>query len=216
MENNNFAPVKPGAHMLPPLPYPYHALEPVIDVETMKIHHDKLHKGIVAALNKAELALVSARSQNNYAYIKYWENELAFYGSGHILHSIFWTNMTYPGKGENPGHYTLNYINWYFGSFDAFKEQFLTATKSIEGSGWGILGYNPAFMRLEVLQCEKFQNLTQWGIIPILVCDIWEHAYFLKYHESNDKYTDAWWQLINWNDVERRFINALGAKLPIL
>lgn len=216
MENSEFAPLKPGAHILPPLPYPYNALEPVIDAETMEIHHDKLHKGIVDALNKTELALIGVRKQGDYEYIKFWENELAFYGSGHILHSVFWTNMTYPGRGGSPGKYTLSYINWYFGSFDAFKEQFLAATKAVEGSGWGILGYNPAFMRLEMLQCEKFQNLTQWGIIPILVCDVWEHAYFLKYHESLDEYADAWWRLINWDDVEHRLISAVRGKLPIM
>ena len=216
MEINTFAPVEAGMHALPPLPYAYNALEPVIDAETIMIHHDKLHKGIVDALNKTEMALVKARAQSNFDYIKALENDLAFYGSGHILHSVYWTNMTHPGKDESPGHYTLNYINWYFGSFDAFKEQFLAATKNVEGSGWGILGYNPAFMRLEILQCEKFQNLTQWGTIPILVCDVWEHAYFLKYHEANAQYVDAWWRLINWSDVERRLIDAAPARVSIV
>ncbi|MCL2081091.1 MAG: superoxide dismutase [Oscillospiraceae bacterium] len=203
-------------HVLPPLPYPYNALEPVIDSETMSIHHDKLHKGIVDALNKTELELVDARKKSDFTCIKFLENNLAFYGSGHILHSVFWTNMTYPGNGGNPGKYTSGYIDWYFGGFKAFKEQFLAAAKNVEASGWGILGYNPAFMRLEILQCEKFQNLTQWGIIPILVCDVWEHAYFLKYHELLEKYVDAWWGLVNWNDVERRLTDAGGAKLPLM
>ena len=211
----NLAPVMPGAHTLPPLPYPYNALEPVIDAKTMEIHHDKLHKGIVDALNKAELALVEVRKQGNYDFIKYWENEIAFLGSGHILHSVFWTNMAHAAGGESPGEYLTNQINQYFGSFSAFKAQFLAATKSVEGSGWGVLGYHPAFRHLEILQCEKFQNLTQWGIIPILVCDVWEHAYFLKYYQAMDQYVDAWWGLINWEDVKKRLIEAMEAKLPL-
>jgi Fe-Mn family superoxide dismutase len=212
----NLTPVMPGAHTLPPLPYPYNALEPAINAKTMEIHHDKLHKGIVEALNKAELALVEVRKQGNYEFIKYWENEIAFLGSGHILHSVFWTNMAHASGGESPGEYLTRQINQAFGSFSAFKAQFLAATKSVEGSGWGILGYNPAFMRMEILQCEKFQNLTQWGIIPILVCDVWEHAYFLQYYEAMDQYVDAWWGLINWEDVKKRLIYAMEAKLPLV
>ena len=215
MEQHYFSPVKPGQHKLPPLLYSYDALEPIINKETLKIHHDVLHKGIVDALNAAELALVAARNAKDFKYIQYWENKLAFLGSGHILHSILWTNMATPNKGGSPRECTLNHINWYFGSFDAFKEQFLAATKNVEASGFGILGYNPAFMRLEILQCEKFQNLTQWGIIPILVCDVWEHAYFLQYHASTDQFVDAWWKLVNWNDVEWRLVNALEGKLPL-
>jgi len=216
LEMYNLAPIAPGAHILPPLPYPYNALEPIIDARTMEIHHNDLHKSIVEGLNKTELALVEVRKQGNYDFIKFWENQLAFLGSGHILHSVFWTNMTSPGTGGSPGEYLTNQINQYFGNFSAFKAQFLAATKNVEGSGWGILGYNPAFKHLEILQCEKFQNLTQWGIIPILVCDVWEHAYFLKYFASLDEYVDAWWNLINWSDVKQRLIYAIDAKIPLM
>lgn len=214
--DNSVVPVKPGGHVLPPLQYPYDALEPVIDSQTLRIHHDILHKRYVDSLNTAELAMVSARSKGDFEFIKYWENALAFNGSGDILHSVYWTNMTYPGMGGSPGEYTLSHINWYFGSFDAFKAQFIAASKAVEASGWGILGYNTAFYHLEILQCEKHQNLTQWGIIPILVCDVWEHAYFLQYQAQRDKFVDAWWQLINWNDVNWRLLNAAGGKLPLM
>ena len=207
--------VPPGAHVLPPLPYPFTALEPVISAETMKIHYDKLHRGIVGALNKTELKMVELRKQGNYEYIEYYEQQLAFLGSGNILHSIYWTNMTFPGSGGMPSEYLMRFINASFGSLSAFKAQFLAATKSVGASGFGILGYNPAFMRLEILQCGNFENLTQWGIIPILVCDVWEHAYFLQYHEKQGDYVDAWWQLINWNDVKERLVYAVEAKLPL-
>jgi Fe-Mn family superoxide dismutase len=208
-------PVAAGMHTLPPLPYKTNALEPVIDEQTLTIHHDKHHKKYVDELNKAELSLESARRQGDYRFIKYWENELAFNGSGHILHSVYWRIMAPRGEGGAPGQYTSRYIDWYFGGFDMFKAQFIAAANAVEGSGWCILGYNPAFFRLELLQAEKHQNLTQWGLIPILVCDVWEHAYYLKYKNERDKYIDAWWTIINWNEVETRFIKAAQGVLPI-
>ncbi|HOV27867.1 MAG TPA: superoxide dismutase [Pseudobacteroides sp.] len=208
--------VLPGQHKLPSLPYAYNALEPVISGRTLRIHHDKHHKAYVEGLNKAELKLVEARKQNNYEYIKYWENELAFQGSGHILHSIYWTVMAPKGTGGQPGVTTLPLINSYFGSFDAFKEQFKNATEKVEGSGWGILIWQPAWRRLEILQAEKHQNLTQWSGIPILVCDVWEHAYYLDYQNERRKYIDTWWEIINWYEVERRLVLAIDGQVPLM
>lgn len=216
METVKCSPVKPGGHSLPPLPYSYDALEPVIDAKTLEIHHNKHHKKYVDDLNKTELALAAARDQGDFTSIKCLEDDLAFNGSGHILHSIYWTIMTNPKAGGSPSAMLSNWINWCFGSFNAFKTQFSEAAKNVEGSGWGILGYNPAFCRLEILQCEKHQNLTQWGVIPVLVCDVWEHAYYLKYQNLRDQYVDAWWDLVNWAEVERRFVKAFNGKLPIL
>lgn len=213
MEPNR--PVPAGMHKLPPLSYPYDALEPIIDEETMRIHHDKLHKKYVDELNRAELALEAARSAGDYTFIKYWENELAFNGSGHILHSIYWTILAPLGTGGEPGEYTRSYIDWYFGGVEPFKAQFTAAAGAVEGSGWCVLGYNPAFFRLEILQCTKHQNLTQWGIIPILVCDVWEHAYFLQYQNQRGRYIDGWWQLVNWRNVEARFMKSAPAVLPL-
>ena len=211
----DFTPVPAGGHTLPPLGYPYNALEPVIGEKTLHLHHDKHHKAYVDGLNKAELALVEARKKGDYQLVKYWENELAFNGSGHILHSIYWDIMAPPGAGGDPGEYTRYYVDEYFGGFEAFKAQFLAAAKAVEGSGWCVLGWNPAFRRLEILQAEKHQNLTQWGIIPILVCDVWEHAYYLGYQNEKPRFADDWWGLINWNAVERRLIDALGAAMPL-
>ncbi|MCL2408099.1 MAG: superoxide dismutase [Oscillospiraceae bacterium] len=212
---DNTMPAAAGTHVLPPLPYPYDALEPLIDAETVQIHHDKHHKKYVDDLNKAELALETARTAGDYSLIKHWEKELAFNGSGHILHSVYWAIMTTPDTGGIPEEYTAKYISWYFGGFDAFKAQFKAAAAAVEGSGWCILGYNPAFSRLEILQSEKHQDLTQWGVIPILVCDVWEHAYYLKYKNMRADYIDAWWRLINWNEVEKRFIKSARGTLPL-
>ncbi|MCR4436590.1 MAG: superoxide dismutase [Clostridiales bacterium] len=207
--------VPPGQHRLPPLPYPYNALEPVISSKTLQLHHDKHHKAYVDGLNKAEISLVQARERKDFEYVKYWENELAFNGSGHILHSIYWTIMAPPGTGGQPGPNTLYQINNYFGSFNAFKEQFTNATEKVEASGWGILTWQPTWRRMEVLQSEKHQNLTQWSGTPILVCDVWEHAYYLDYQNRRGDYINAWWKLINWYEVERRLAWAINALVPL-
>lgn len=208
--------VQPGQHQLPPLPYAYNALEPIISEQTLRLHHDKHHKAYVDGLNKAEISLVEARMRGNYEYIKYWENELAFNGSGHILHSIFWTNMAPPGAGGQPGPLALNHIKNYFGNFDVFKDQFMKATEKVEGSGWGILTWQPAWTRLEILQAEKHQNLTQWSGIPILVCDVWEHAYYLDYQNERKRFIESWWNLINWYEVERRLLLAMKSQVPLI
>lgn len=207
--------VSPGKHQLPPLPYPYNALEPIISERTLKIHHDKHHKAYVDNLNKTEMNLVDARKNNNYEYIKYWEKELAFNGSGHILHSIYWTTMTRIGMGGKPGPFTMLQIYNYFGDFNAFKEQFKEATAKAEGSSWGIVTWQPTWRRLEILQCENHQNLTQWSGIPILVCDVWEHAYYLDYQNNRKDYIDAWWELINWYEVEKRLLLAANDQVSL-
>ncbi len=208
----NMVPI--GQHKLPPLPYSYNALEPIISQTALTIHHDKHHKAYVDGLNKAEINLEQARKSNNLEFIKYWENELAFNGSGHILHSIFWTVMSAPGTGGSPGFNTLNHIIQYFGTFNAFEQQFKAAAEKVEGSGWGILVWQPVWKRLEILMAEKHQNLTQWSGIPILVCDTWEHAYYLDYQNNRRKYIDAWWGLVNWPEVERRLLMAFNGQVP--
>ena len=205
-----------GQHQLPPLPYPYNAMEPLIGEQTMRIHHDKHHRSYVEGLNRAELALVEARKNGRYEFIKYWENELAFNGSGHILHSIYWTIMTYPGKGGSPEPRTVEQIKDYFGGVEQFKEQFKDATEQVEGSGWGILTWQPSWGHMEILQAGIHQNLTQWSGIPLLVCDVWEHAYYLNYQNRRRDYINAWWNLINWREVERRLTLAMQGQVPLV
>lgn len=208
--------VPPGRHKLPPLPYSYDALEPVISARTLEIHHDHHHKAYVDGLNKAELALVEIRKTSNFSFVKYWENELAFNGSGHILHSIYWTVMAPEGCGGRPGPSTRKEINKYFGSMESFLDQFVQAAVKVEGSGWAILVWNPAWKHLEVLTAEKHQNLTQWGVTPILVLDVWEHAYYLDYQYQRETYVRDWLDLINWFEVENRLILAMQGQLPLL
>jgi Fe-Mn family superoxide dismutase len=190
-------------HELPPLPYAYNALEPHIDEATMKLHHDIHHKGYVDGLNAAETKLGAAREAGDFAAIKALSRELAFHGSGHFLHVIFWENMG-PGKGGAPKGKLADAINAKFGSFDKFKAQFSAAATAVEGSGWALL-VKQADGKLEILQSEKHQNLTQWGVKPLLVLDVWEHAYYLKYQNKRAAYVTAFWNVINWDDVSKRF-----------
>jgi Fe-Mn family superoxide dismutase len=194
-------------HELPPLPYAYDALEPYYDEQTVRLHHDKHHAAYVAGLNKAEEQLAAARAAGDYALIKHWERELAFHGSGHLLHTLFWENMT-PGGGGEPDGELAAQIAQDFGSFEAFKAQFSAAANAVEGSGWGLLGWLPAFGKLVVLQVEKHQDLTLWGVVPLLIVDVWEHAYYLKYQNRRAEWVSNWWNLVNWPDVARRFAAA--------
>jgi len=207
--------IPPGQHKLPPLPYPYNALEPVISSTQLQIHHDRHHKTYVDGLNKAELNMIEARQNKDFSLIKHWERELAFHGSGHILHSIYWTVMAPIGRGGQPGIQTKNQITNYFYSFPIFKEQFSAAAVDVEASGWAVLVWNPSWKRLEILTAEKHQDLTQWGSTPILVLDAWEHAYYLDYQNRRKDYVDAWWQLVNWNEVEKRLLLAMGSLVPL-
>lgn len=194
-------------HELPPLPYAYDALEPYYDEQTVRLHHDKHHAAYVAGLNKAEEQLAAARAAGDYALIKHWERELAFHGSGHLLHTLFWENMT-PGGGGEPDGELAAQIAQDFGSFEAFKAQFSAAANAVEGSGWGLLGWLPAFGKLAILQVEKHQDLTVWGVLPLLIVDVWEHAYYLKYQNRRAEWVSNWWNLVNWPDVARRFAAA--------
>jgi superoxide dismutase, Fe-Mn family len=205
--------ISPGGHTLPELPYPTNALEPYISEEIMKLHHEKHHRSYVEGLNKAELNLKKARETNDFSLIKHWSRELAFHGSGHYLHTIFWKNMS-PNGGGSPHGLLNGEIESYFGSFDAFKKQFSEAAKQVEGVGWALLVWSPRARHLEVLQSERHMLLTQWDTIPLLVLDVWEHAYYLQYKNKRAEYVDNWWNIVNWHDVEIRFEKAAEIKWP--
>jgi len=200
------------AHELPPLPYDYKALEPYIDEQTMHLHHDIHHKGYVDGLNNAEKKLAEARAAGDYALVKHWSREAAFHGSGHFMHAMFWPNMAPAGKGGGgePTGALAEQIKKDFGSFDAFKKHYSAAAVAVEGSGWAVLAWQPQGNQLVILQSEKHQQLTQWGVVPLLVCDVWEHAYYLKYQNKRAAYVEAWWNVANWADVAARLAKARG------
>ncbi len=202
----------PGmAHELPDLPYAYNALEPYCSEQVLRLHHDIHHAGYVKGLNAAEDKLAQMLQSRDFGTVKAVCKELAFHGSGHILHSIFWTNMK-PGGGGDPGRGALNRrISQSFGSFEAFGKLFVAATNAVEGSGWGILAHRKMDDALVVLQAEKHENLTQWGVTPVLVLDVWEHAYYLQYQNRRPDWTKTFMEhLVNWDDVEARLKAARG------
>lgn len=200
-----------GKHQLPPLPYSYNALEPYISKEIMRLHHDVHHQSYVNGLNKAELELEKLRKNGEDSLIKHWLREQAFHGSGHFLHTIFWFNMS-PEGGGKPEEKLLKQINKDFGGFKAFKKQFTDAAKSVEGVGWALLVWEMRSGRLAIQTVEKHQNVSLWDVVPLLALDVWEHAYYLQYQNNRGDYVENWWNIVNWKDVEERFISVKDLK----
>lgn len=197
-----------GRYVLPPLPYEYTDLEPHIDAQTMELHHSKHHQGYVNGLNGALDALDEIRNGRRPASeIKHWSRELAFHGSGHFLHVIFWSCMTPTsmGGGGKPTGRLASRIDQDFGSFDQFATHFKAASGAVEGSGWGVLALEPTSGRLLVMQAEKHQNLTAWGVVPLVAIDVWEHAYYLKYQNRRGDYVSAFMNVINWPFADRKY-----------
>lgn len=198
-----------GKYVLPALPYAYNALEPYIDEQTIKLHHDKHHLGYVNGLNNATAKIKESIQSGDFSLIKHWEREIAFNGGGHFLHTIYWNVMS-PKQGTRSKELE-KYINKSFGSFDGFIKLYKAAAGAVEGSGWGILSYEPVSDSLVVMQAERQGNLTQWVQIPLLPVDVWEHAYYLKYQNRRADYVDAFLNVVNWEYVSNQFDNILSA-----
>lgn len=194
------------AYVLPPLPYALDALEPHYDARTVELHHGVHHLGYVNGLNAAVAALAGARQAGDLTLVKHFEREVAFHGGGHILHSLFWTNLT-PGGGGAPARGPLAAaLERDFGGYLAFRAQLQAATVAVEGSGWGVLAAEPGSGRLAVLQVEKHQNHLLPGWVPVLAVDVWEHAYYLKYQNRRAAFVEAVLEhLVHWADVEARY-----------
>lgn len=200
-------------HALPPLPYPAEALEPAIDAETMRIHHGRHHKAYVDNLNGAlanepnlaGLSLDALQGPAGRAAPALRNN-----AGGHWNHSLFWQLMAPPGTGGAPSPELATAITRDFGSMDAFKAQFNRAATSRFGSGWAWLVV--ANGKLSVGSTPNQDNPLMEGVdlkgAPILAVDVWEHAYYLKYQNRRAEYLTAWWQVVNWNEVNRRFAAA--------
>ena len=186
------------------LPYPLNALEPYYSAQTLDLHYNILYKGYVDNTNKTEKNLENARNTNDFSNIKCLEKNLSFFGSGAILHELFFENMG-PAIPSSPSVELMKYIMENFGNFEKFKNQFNEAATQVEASGWCLLVWIPKWKKLEILQCEKHQNLTLWGCKPLLVLDMWEHSYYLQYKIKRPDYIKAFWNIVNWNIVNKRF-----------
>ena len=194
-------------YQLPELRYDYAALEPHISGRTMELHHDKHHATYVEGANAAIEQLGEARAKGDFTRLAALERSLAFNLSGHILHSLFWQNLT-PKGGGRPENELAEAIDRDFGGFDQFKRQLSQAASTIMGSGWAALVWEPLGGRLLTTQIYDHQsNLSQAGI-PLLVLDAWEHAFYLQYQNRKAEFFAAVWNVWNWADVEQRFLTA--------
>lgn len=197
-----------GEYVLPPLPYAYEALEPHIDAETMRIHHDRHHAGYVRGANVALARLAEIRDgAGDASLIQHWERQLAFHASGHINHAIFWATMAPAGSGGGgrPGGVLGRAIERDFGSYDKFEAHFKAAAASVEGNGWGWLVFEPVSRRLRVTQTMNQQNDGIQGAVPLLGVDVWEHAYYLRYQNRRGDYISAFMNVVNWPAVAAMF-----------
>jgi superoxide dismutase, Fe-Mn family len=194
---------------LPSLGYDYAALEPHYSARVLELHHDKHHKAYVDGVNATLDKLVTARESDDLSALVGLEKTLAFNLSGHVLHTLFWKNLS-PDGGDRPGGELAAAIDENFSSFDAFKKQLTQATSTVQGSGWGALSWEPLGERLFIEQIYDHQGNVGQGGVPLLVLDAWEHAYYLQYENRRADYVNAIWNVIDWSDVASRFARAQG------
>ena len=199
----------PVPYELPKLPYAYDALAPALEERVLRTHHEKHHAAYVKGLNATLDKLAKARSAGDLADVKALSRDLAFHGSGHVLHSLYWLSMT-PARAPLPRGAFGAAIARDFSSVEAFSKQFASAAKDVEGSGWAVLAWEPLGRRLLVLQAEKHQDLTIWGVTPLMVCDVWEHAYYAQYLNNRAAYVDAFMTLIDWSATTARYERVVG------
>jgi len=192
-------------YVLPDLDYDYGALEPHISARIMQLHHDKHHRTYVDGANHALESLEEARDGGDFSHIAALEQQLAFNLSGHVLHSLFWRNLTPDGGGEQPTGPLAGAIERDFGSFDRFRKQLTQSAATCMGSGWGALVWDPVGARLLTLQIHDHDSHTAQASIPLMVLDAWEHAYYLQYQNEKARYFEAVWNLWNWKEIAARF-----------
>jgi superoxide dismutase, Fe-Mn family len=191
-------------YTLPELDYDLDALEPYLSAETLELHHGKHHKAYVDGANTTFEKLSEARKSGDFGTINQLEKNMAFHLSGHVLHSIFWKNLA-PDAGGEPDGDLAAAIKEHFGSYDAFRSQMTEAAMNVQGSGWGALSWEPMAKRLTVEQVYDHQGNVGQGGPPLLVLDMWEHAYYLQYKNVKKDWVEGYWHLVNWPDVAQRF-----------
>jgi len=191
-------------YTLPELPYDYSALEPSISGAIMELHHSKHHQAYVTGANTALAQLAEARDSGNLANVNKLEKDLSFNLGGHVNHSIFWTNLS-PNGGDKPTGDLASAIDDQFGSFDKFTAHFTATAMGVQGSGWAVLAYDSIGQRLIIVQFFDQQGNLPAGIVPLLMLDVWEHAYYLDYKNVRADYVKAFWNITNWDNVQKRF-----------
>jgi Fe-Mn family superoxide dismutase len=197
---------------LPALDYDFAALEPHYSARVLELHHDKHHKAYVDGVNTTLEKLAGARESGDMGAIVGLEKALAFNLSGHVLHTLFWKNLS-PDGGDRPTGELAAAIDEFFGSFDAFRKHLSSSTTTVQGSGWGALSWEPLGERLYIEQIYDHQGNVGQGGLPLLVIDAWEHAYYLQYENRRADYVEAIWNVLDWSDVAARFERARGLVL---
>lgn len=192
-------------YRLPELDYDYSALEPHISARIMELHHSKHHQAYVTGINTALEQLAEARATENFGNVNKLQKDLAFHLGGHVNHSVFWKNLS-PESGAPEGE-LASAIDEYFGSLAAFKAHFNAAALGIQGSGWAVLAWDVLGQRLVVEQLYDQQGNIPMASIPLLMLDMWEHAFYLDYVNVKADYVKAFWNIVNWSDVAKRFAN---------
>jgi Fe-Mn family superoxide dismutase len=190
-------------YTLPDLPYDYGALEPYINAQVMELHHDKHHAAYVKGANTALEKLATARDSDDYATIAKLQKDLAFNLSGHVLHSLFWQNLSPDGGGEPDGNVAQQLVKD-FGSFTKFRRHMTEAANTIQGVGWALAAWDPASGRVIIEQVFDHQGNHGQGTMPLLAIDAWEHAYYLQYKNVKADFIEAVWNVINWTDVDEK------------
>jgi len=201
-------------YTLPELSYDYASLEPHISARIMELHHSKHHQAYVTGANAALDAMAEARESGNFGNLPKLQKDLAFHLGGHVNHSVFWQNLS-PAGGEAQGE-LLAAITEYFGSYDAFKAHFTAAAMGIQGSGWAYLAWDAMGNRLVIGQLYDQQGNIALGSVPLLMLDMWEHAFYLDYQNVKGDYVKAFWNIINWDDVAKRFASVKVASRSLL
>ena len=201
-------------YTLPDLEYDYGALEPHISAQIMELHHGKHHKAYVEKANDTLEKLAESRDKLDFSRLAGLEKALAFNLSGHVLHSIFWRNLT-PKGGGRPAGELLDLINRDFGGFEAFQKQMTEVAATVMGSGWAALVWEPLAQRLLTCQIYDHQSNVGQGSLPVMVIDAWEHAYYLQYKNAKTEFFNAVWNLWNWEDVASRLQAARQLDLQV-
>ncbi|WP_129664466.1 superoxide dismutase [Phytoactinopolyspora endophytica] len=196
-----------ATYSLPDLPYDYGALEPHIAGQIMELHHSKHHQTYVNGTNTALEQMEEARAANKLDTVNQLQKNLAFNLAGHVNHTVFWNNMS-PEGGDKPDGELGAAVDEFFGSFDGFRAHFTAAALGIQGSGWSILAWESIGQRLVIEQLYDHQGNLAVGTVPLLMLDMWEHAFYLQYKNVKPDYVAAFWNIVNWGDVAERFTSA--------
>ena len=199
-------------YTLPELGYDYGALEPHISGRIMELHHSKHHNTYVTGLNTAKEKLAEARESGDFSTTPKLLKDLQFNLGGHINHSIFWKNLTPNGQGRPEGELAAA-IDEHFGDFEKFQAQFTQAALTIQGSGWAMLAFEPVGSSLVVEQFYDQQNGAPVATVPLLMLDMWEHAFYLDYQNVKPDYVKAFWNIVDWEDVTARLTSAQSSQL---